>query len=133
MAYTPTVWETGDVITAEKLNKAEQGIAAAIPFVDCSEITPYENSVYITEDSDVLAYPVPSDVMASDCAISLTTVLGTSMMFESFTFVTTVEPSDINNERYLFPTGTPVRVFSGLNIAIYDEAVSPIHGTKTLG
>ena len=29
MAYTPTEWETGDIITAEKLNKAEQGIAAA--------------------------------------------------------------------------------------------------------
>lgn len=29
MAYIPTEWETGDVITAEKLNKAEQGIAAA--------------------------------------------------------------------------------------------------------
>lgn len=29
MAYTPTVWATGDVITAEKLNKAENGIAAA--------------------------------------------------------------------------------------------------------
>lgn len=29
MAYSPTVWNTGDVITAEKLNKAEQGIAAA--------------------------------------------------------------------------------------------------------
>lgn len=29
MAYTPTVWETGEVITAEKLNKAENGIAAA--------------------------------------------------------------------------------------------------------
>ena len=29
MAYTPTVWATGDVITAEKLNKAEQGIADA--------------------------------------------------------------------------------------------------------
>ena len=28
MAYTPTVWATGDVITAEKLNKAENGIAA---------------------------------------------------------------------------------------------------------
>ena len=28
MAYTPTVWETGDIITAEKLNKAENGIAA---------------------------------------------------------------------------------------------------------
>ena len=36
MAYTPTVWETGDVITAEKLNKAEQGIADAVEFFDFS-------------------------------------------------------------------------------------------------
>lgn len=33
MAYTPTVWATGDTITAEKLNKAEQGIAAASEIV----------------------------------------------------------------------------------------------------
>lgn len=33
MAYTPTVWETGDVITAEKLNKAEEGIADASPMI----------------------------------------------------------------------------------------------------
>lgn len=29
MAYNKTTWETGDVITAEKLNNAENGIAAA--------------------------------------------------------------------------------------------------------
>jgi len=29
MAYTPTEWQTGDVIDAEKLNHAEEGIAAA--------------------------------------------------------------------------------------------------------
>lgn len=29
MAYIPTEWETGDVITAEKLNKAEEGIQLA--------------------------------------------------------------------------------------------------------
>ena len=33
MAYVKTVWETGDVITAEKLNNAEDGIEAAQPFV----------------------------------------------------------------------------------------------------
>lgn len=27
MAYTPTVWKCGDTITAEKLNKLEQGVA----------------------------------------------------------------------------------------------------------
>lgn len=27
MAYTPTTWTTGDVITAEKMNKLEQGVA----------------------------------------------------------------------------------------------------------
>ena len=29
MSYTPTTWETGDTITATKLNKMEQGIADA--------------------------------------------------------------------------------------------------------
>ena len=28
MAYIPTEWETGDIITAEKLNKLENGVAA---------------------------------------------------------------------------------------------------------
>lgn len=27
MAYTPTEWQDGDVITAEKLNKIENGVA----------------------------------------------------------------------------------------------------------
>ena len=27
MAYTPTEWNCGDTITAEKMNKIEQGIA----------------------------------------------------------------------------------------------------------
>lgn len=34
MAYEPTIWETGDVITADKLNKIEQGLAAAETLVD---------------------------------------------------------------------------------------------------
>ena len=29
MAYTPTEWKNGDVITAEKLNKLEEGVASA--------------------------------------------------------------------------------------------------------
>lgn len=27
MSYEPTVWQTGDVVTAEKMNKLEQGVA----------------------------------------------------------------------------------------------------------
>ena len=33
MAYTPTEWETGDTVTAGKLNKLEGGVAAAYPLV----------------------------------------------------------------------------------------------------
>lgn len=40
MAYVPTVWETGDVITAEKLNKAEEGIQAANADVLLVSVTP---------------------------------------------------------------------------------------------
>lgn len=44
MAYTPTEWETGDVITAEKLNKAENGIAGATPLIIP---VAYDDSTYI--------------------------------------------------------------------------------------
>lgn len=33
MSYTPTQWATGDTVTAEKLNKMENGIAAATKLV----------------------------------------------------------------------------------------------------
>ena len=44
MAYTPTEWRTGDVITAEKLNKLENGIS------DNSSV----NVVFITDTSGSL-------------------------------------------------------------------------------
>lgn len=37
--YTPTVWRTGDVITAEKLNKIEEGIANAESDFSTAEVT----------------------------------------------------------------------------------------------
>ena len=27
MSYTPTTWKTGDIVSSEKLNKLEQGVA----------------------------------------------------------------------------------------------------------
>jgi len=29
MPYTPTVWQTGDIVSSERLNKLEQGVADA--------------------------------------------------------------------------------------------------------
>ena len=54
MAYTPTVWVTGDVITAAKLNKAEQAIAKnstqipPISYFDVNNSHAYLGFVYDT-------------------------------------------------------------------------------------
>lgn len=50
MAYTPTVWATGDVITAEKLNKAENGISenSLLLYRAAAEIAPGSGPV-VTE------------------------------------------------------------------------------------
>lgn len=42
MAYTPTEWVTGDTITAEKLNKLEQGIASSAMEV----VATFDNGVH---------------------------------------------------------------------------------------
>ena len=56
MAYTPTVWETGDLITAEKLNKAEQGIESASDEVIYASITTQDGVTYdLSVDPSVLA------------------------------------------------------------------------------
>lgn len=44
MGYIPTEWQTGDIITAAKLNKAEEGIAQAGTFV--VTITGYDEETY---------------------------------------------------------------------------------------
>ena len=55
MAYTPTVWETGDVITAEKLNNIEGGIEAHDPII--------VNGVYAAAES---GYTVTFDISGPD-------------------------------------------------------------------
>lgn len=70
--YTPTVWKTGDVITAEKLNKIEEGIAgagggtsdlkfASVEIVNETSLA-YNVTNYIVKDGeiDVEKVPVPS-------------------------------------------------------------------------
>lgn len=49
MAYVPTEWVTGDVITAVKLNKAEEGIAANSNLVYIAEAEVGQGGPEITQ------------------------------------------------------------------------------------
>lgn len=52
MGYIPTEWQTGDVITAEKLNKAEQGIADACVYMIPIEYDPETSEPYLQASFD---------------------------------------------------------------------------------
>lgn len=54
MAYIPTEWATGDVITAEKLNKAENGIAAAGPVMIPAEYDADTSTITLSASYDDL-------------------------------------------------------------------------------
>jgi len=57
VSYTPTEWATGDTITAEKLNKLEQGVAAGSLIVHVTS-TVDEGAILhslVTPYSDILA------------------------------------------------------------------------------
>ena len=57
MSYTPTEWATGDTITAEKLNKLEQGVAAGSLIVHVTATVDEGANLYslVTPYSDILA------------------------------------------------------------------------------
>ena len=66
MGYIPTEWQTGDVITAAKLNKAEEGIEAAYPYpiifsntgaeITCSETWEDLRAIIYRDHRAIFAY-----------------------------------------------------------------------------
>ena len=66
MGYIPTEWQTGDIITAEKLNKAEEGIEAAYPYtisfyksggeITCSETWEDLRAIIYRDHRAIFAY-----------------------------------------------------------------------------
>lgn len=70
--YIPTVWETGDLITAEKLNKIEDGIAGAP--VPTGTITITENGENIDVSEYALADVNVSGGGSSDFSVANITV-----------------------------------------------------------
>lgn len=74
MSYTPTVWQTGDIVTAEKLNHAENGIANAgsaliatvSPLGDTSSVIEYQSALdkTFTEIYTALSNGIPVYVKA---------------------------------------------------------------------
>lgn len=132
MAYTPTVWATGDKITAEKLNKAENGIAAAVQLVDISEAEPFDGTVVIG-GVDNYATPVADAVFSSYNHVFRFTASG--KVFNSGSYIlaeTTDVASSVPQAKYLLPTGTKViAIMAGqTGLYIYPESVTPIHGEQ---
>lgn len=101
MAYTPTEWATGDVITAQKLNKAENAIAAndaaiaAIPAglqlygpytaVGSGTVTPagVEN-VYCESMEDVNGISVTFPEVSADAKTFVLSVRMTELLLQGF-------------------------------------------------
>lgn len=68
MAYTPTNWKDGDIISAEKMNKLEQGVAEGggggvllVNVTKSGSSTPVVNSA-----SPMLTAPIPSPTFTAD-------------------------------------------------------------------
>ena len=65
MSYTPTNWQTGDTVTAERLNKMEGGIQAALdPFIiTCTPTNPDYSGTTDTTMADIVeAYNAGRDI-----------------------------------------------------------------------
>jgi len=64
MAYTPTNWKDGDIISAEKMNKLEQGVAegggGGVLLVNVTEGSDGGGGSVVNSASPMLTAPIPS-------------------------------------------------------------------------
>lgn len=60
MSYTPTEWQTGDIITAEKLNNMESGIAGTVISFNIEFFRDEEEGV-----SRIILFASPAEVQAA--------------------------------------------------------------------
>lgn len=66
MAYNPTNWATGDVVTAAKLNKAEEGIKNAYIFPANVKFIKFTHVEHYDEETDESTYEVVSDLTPAE-------------------------------------------------------------------
>lgn len=60
MSYTPTEWQTGDTITAEKLNNMEQGIVGAVASFNIEFFRDPEEGI-----SRIILFASPAELQAA--------------------------------------------------------------------
>ena len=72
MSYTPTQWQTGDTITAEKLNNMEQGIAGAVFSFNAEYFYDPDEAI-----SRIILFASPAELLAAFQAGSIITARGT--------------------------------------------------------
>ena len=104
MAYTKTVWETGDVITAAKLNNAENGIKAANDQI-------YRLHVVVTMDGDN-----PVFTPAATYSDVLSAVATASIVSAYFTFN---DSDDIDSAAYFAGVTVDAEIVFITNAATY--------------
>ena len=52
MAYTPTEWKTGDIVTSEKLNKVENGLASVVMTINATFYSETEEEIEVEAPTD---------------------------------------------------------------------------------
>lgn len=72
MSYTPTNWQTGDTITAEKLNNMENGIAGAVVSFNAEYFYDPDEAI-----SRLILFASPAELLSAFQAGSIITARGT--------------------------------------------------------
>lgn len=105
MAYVPTVWATGDIITAEKLNKAEQGIAnAGIVLTIVPEYDPVNYTYTIRQDASYIKDAIEAGKLVYVTAFQTVTVPDEPPIFDFAGIVTSISEDDDSVSVYVSST-----------------------------
>lgn len=127
MAYTPTNWSAGDVITSQKLNKLEQGVVdaysdaltvIATPVIESGQVTNYSFSKTLEEifNASYAGNAIQCIIKAGDYSYNTETIGFTgSIPPPGYTFVKGITFVPIRTNNYVTPLGFSIRHYRDSN------------------
>lgn len=129
MSYTPTTWQTGDIVTADKLNNIENGIVGVE-----TDVSQLKSEIDYKWEENNKRFVFSDNLYDADSVTAngyISNTNGTVITYNGWSYCDYIPVDDTESYSYLAKSPSNWTKIAGVYYAFYDSALQFTHGGVT--